>query len=257
MAQISSGAIFIRLEPFIGCPKCCLAKISWSFSGPFGAKLAPALLVGFFSIFDTFWRKRAEEGKRQNHRLSIWKYQKIQHFEITNKNNDETNLRKFFLFCFGILKCLLSPALKNNIILSIYVPKQFHKFNHHMFQHHLQPFKPLFFELMLTPVLDMDWMLMITTTLLLKILDKLGIGELVIKILRSCFAPLAGMFLEILFMHQSLLFFSTPFLSSQSSFIVKTFFISDGRRSKEKYRVQNIPTKITAGSSNFWCLWFV
>ena len=61
-----------------------------------------------------------------------------------------------FFFCFGILKCLLSPALKNNIILSIYVPKQFHKFNHHMFQHHLQPFKPLFFELMLTPVLDMD-----------------------------------------------------------------------------------------------------
>ena len=55
--------------------------------------------------------------------------------------------------------------------------------------------------------LDMYWMLMITTTLLLKILDKLGIGEPVIKILRSCFASLAGMFREILFMHHYSCFF--------------------------------------------------
>ena len=56
-------------------------------------------------------------------------------------------------------------------------------------------------------------MLMITTTLLLKILDKLGIGEPVIKILRSCFASLAGMFREILFMHHYSCFSTSSFVT--------------------------------------------
>ena len=205
MAQISSGAIFIRLEPFIGCPKCCLAKISWSFSGPLGPNWLQLSWWDSFQSLTHFEVKRAERRKKS--KITSFQFRSIKNYQKPPK------MRYTWVF-FSVAgnrhpssKCLLSPAMKNNIILSIYVPKQFHKFNHHMFQHHLQPFKPLFFELMLTPVLDMDWMLMITTTLLLKILDKLGIGELVIKILRSCFAPLAGMFLEILFMHQSLLFF--------------------------------------------------
>ena len=172
----------------------------WSFWGQIGSSSLGGILFNLWHIL----KEKGGGGKgSKSHAFNL------EVSKNTNKNNDEIDLRKFFLLLWHpqFLKCLLSPALKNNIILSIYVPKQFHKFNHHMFQHHLQPFKPLFFELMLTPVLDMDWMLMITTTLLLKILDKLGIGELVIKILRSCFAPLAGMFLEILFMHQSLLFF--------------------------------------------------
>ena len=189
----------------------------WSFWGQIGSSSLGGILFNLWHIL----KEKGGGGKKAKSQAFNLKVSKNTTFWNTNKNNDE---KDSFFFCFGILKCLLSPALKNNIILSIYVPKQFHKFNHHMFQHHLQPFKPLFFELMLTPVLDMDWMLMITTTLLLKILDKLGIGELVIKILRSCFAPLAGMFLEILFMHQSLLFFFNPIPFVTVELYSKNFF---------------------------------
>ena len=72
--------------------------------------------------------------------------------------------------------------------------------------------KPSYFDQhVLGHVLNVE--LMITTTLLLKILDKLGIGEPVIKILRSCFASLAGMFREILFMHHYSCFSTSSFVT--------------------------------------------
>ena len=252
MAQISSGAIFIRLEPFIGCPKCCLAKISWSFSGPLGPNWLQLSWWDSFQSLTHFEVKRAERRKKS--KITSFQFRSIKNYQKPPK------MRYTWVF-FSVAgnrhpssKCLHSPAMKNNIILSIYVAKQFHKFIHHMVLPAFQT--PLFWTHVdsgLGHGLNVDDNHDIATKDLRQARDWWTCH----KNPSILFCPF-GRYVSWDFIYAPVFtFFSTPFLSSQSSFIVKTFFISDGRRSKEKYRVENIPTKISAGSSNFWCLWFV